>query len=147
MFRIYHILGLLQNPPSMFDDLKQQIHQDRQINQRQRYMLFEIERLVALRTRSQVPQEMETKMSEFEARLAQYQQLRVNFMTEIAHNNGIAFMFLNALSIMKNNMLTNYSMHYRKVSKLSRCNSSLCTISFNCMPESSCLLKVDHDSR
>lgn len=109
MFRIYHILGLLQNPPSKFDDLKQQIHQDRQINQRQRYMLFEIERLIALRTRTQVPQEMESKMSEFEARLAQYQQLRVNFMTEIAHNNDIAFMFLNALSIMKDNMLTNYA--------------------------------------
>lgn len=109
MFRIYHILGLLQNPPSKFDELRRQVQQNRQINQRQRYMLFEIERLIALRTRTQVPPEMEAKMSEFEARLAQYQQLRATFMTEIAHSNEISFMYLNALSIMKNDMLTNYA--------------------------------------
>lgn len=109
MFRIYHMLSLIHKAPSKFDELKIQIHQNRQISQRQRYMLFEIEHLNGLRTRTQVPSEVESKMSEFEARLSQYQQLRINFMTEIAHNKEIAFIYLNALSVMKNNMLTNYA--------------------------------------
>ena len=114
LFKVYHLLSFLQKVPPNFDDFTKSIKQNRQISQVHRFILYEADKLAALRTITQVPPDMETKMSEFETRLSQYQQLRVTFMTEIAHNNNIGFIFLNALSTMKNYMLTNYTCTLRE---------------------------------